>query len=269
MLEFIKKYKNKILITIGIICTITLLVLAYNLDGSNTVKKSDYNEVQSTKENLNSEDIDTNTDCEEKKEDSIGGNESINDESVDTSSDLVESTDKGDSNVPIKPSTNSNTTTQSSGIVNENKTVSNEKSEVIQSENPVKKEEIVEASKSYSTFLIDCSTVYNNMDKLKDGKESTLGNNGIIFSSEVEFTEGETVLDVLKRIESNNGISIANNGGYITGINGLNQKDCGVQSGWMYSVNGTFPSKSVDKYVLSNGDKVKVLYTCSLGKDLN
>lgn len=144
MLEFIKKYKNKILITIGIICTITLLVLAYNLDGSNTVKKSDYNKVQSTKENLNSEDIDTNTDCEEKKEDSIGENESINYESVDTSSDLVEATDNVDSNVPIKPSTNSNTTTQSSGIVNENKTVSNEKSEVIQSENPVKKEEIVE-----------------------------------------------------------------------------------------------------------------------------
>lgn len=107
------------------------------------------------------------------------------------------------------------------------------------------------------------------MGELKKGKENTLGNNGIIFSAEVEFTEGETVLDVLKRIGSNNGISIANNGGYIMGINGLDQKDCGAQSGWMYSVNGTFPSKSVNKYVLSNGDKVKILYTCSLGKDLN
>lgn len=269
MLEFIKKYKNKILITIGIVCTIALLFLVYNLENSSTVIATNHNEAQSANEDLNSEDIDINTDCEENKEDSISRNEFTNDETADTNSDLIESTDNVDSNVAIKPSTNSNTTTQSSDMVNENKVVSNEKSEVIQSEKPVKKEEIVEASKSYSSFLINCSTVYNNIDKLKDGKESSLGNNGTIFSGKVEFTEGETVLDVLKRIGSNNGISIANNGGYITGINGLNQKDCGAQSGWMYSVNGTFPSKSVDKYVLSNGDKVKFLYTCSLGKDLN
>lgn len=273
MLEFIKKYKNKILITIGIVCTIVLLVVVYNLEDSSTVTTNTHNEMVSTEDGLDVEDIDTNTDGEEAqeevKEDTTERNEATNNETTATSSAAVASKANADSDVVVKSSTNSNTTSQFSDIKNEKTDAFNNKAEVIQSEISVEQEKPVEVPKFNSSFLIDCNTVYNNMGELKKEKESTLGNNGVIFSGKIEFTEGETVLDVLKKIGSNNGISIANNGGYITGINGLNQKDCGVQSGWMYSVNGTFPSKSADKYVLSNGDKVKFLYTCSLGKDLN
>lgn len=55
---------------------------------------------------------------------------------------------------------------------------------------------------------------------------------------------------------------------YIKSVNNLKQMDCGPLSGWMYAVNGTVSDNGVSQQVLKNGDDVKFLYTCDLGKDI-
>ena len=55
---------------------------------------------------------------------------------------------------------------------------------------------------------------------------------------------------------------------YIEGIGNLYEYDCGPQSGWMYSVNGTYPGLGCSSYTLADGDVIVFNYTCDLGADL-
>lgn len=83
-------------------------------------------------------------------------------------------------------------------------------------------------------------------------------------SSSFTVKNGSTVFDVLSKACSENSISLSySSPSYITGIGGLNEKDCGRTSGWMYRVNGSAPPKSVNKYVLSDGDTVEWYYVTS------
>lgn len=49
-------------------------------------------------------------------------------------------------------------------------------------------------------------------------------------------------------------------------INGLAEFDYGGQSGWIYSVNDTFPGISCASQMLKSGDSVKWIYTLTNGK---
>ena len=125
------------------------------------------------------------------------------------------------------------------------------------------------------TISIDCSTILNNMDKLTSGKEEFVPSNGLILApSQITFTKGESVFDILQRACKEAGIHMesTNTPGYdtdyIEGINQLYEFDCGEQSGWMYSVNGWFPNYGCSKYTVENGDVIKLVYTCNLGKDV-
>ena len=77
----------------------------------------------------------------------------------------------------------------------------------------------------------------------------------------MEFEEGDTVMDVLKRT----GVDIDISKGYVAGIDGLYEFDCGKNSGWMYRVNDKFPNYMAGKCKLHDGDKVEWLYTCVRG----
>lgn len=57
-------------------------------------------------------------------------------------------------------------------------------------------------------------------------------------------------------------------GTYVKSIEGLGEFDEGNKSGWMYSVNGSFLEYSLDSYVLSNGDYIKLIYTRDYGADI-
>lgn len=37
----------------------------------------------------------------------------------------------------------------------------------------------------------------------------------------------------------------------------------------MYAVNESFPDYGVSQYVLEDGDEIKFMYTCDLGRDLD
>ena len=96
----------------------------------------------------------------------------------------------------------------------------------------------------------------------------------ILYPSEVEFYEGETVFDVLKRVCNQAGIQMESewtpmyNSYYVSGINNLYEFDCGKDSGWMYCVNGWYPNYGCSKYTLEDGDTVEWRYTCNLGRDV-
>lgn len=77
----------------------------------------------------------------------------------------------------------------------------------------------------------------------------------------MKIEEGDTVMDVLKRT----GVELDISKGYVAGIDGLYEFDCGKNSGWMYRVNGKFPNYMAGKCTLHDGDKVEWLYTCVRG----
>ena len=125
-------------------------------------------------------------------------------------------------------------------------------------------------------LIIDCSTIHNNMDRLKSGKAEFVPRDGgalLVIESAV-FYEGESVFDVLLREAGAHSMHMefvdipADNSAYIEGIGNIYEFDCGEGSGWMYSVNGGFPDYSSSWYTLSRGDVIRWLYTCDRGADI-
>lgn len=141
---------------------------------------------------------------------------------------------------------------------------------------PVDSDEPADKTKVYyCTLSVDCLTILDNMDKLKEEKLSVLPKDGIIYKErKVIFYEGETVFDVLNREMKKNRIHMEfentpmYNSNYIEGIGNLYEFDCGDLSGWTYSVNGWFPNYGCSRYKLKDGDKIQWRYTCDLGRDV-
>ncbi len=73
----------------------------------------------------------------------------------------------------------------------------------------------------------------------------------------VELDPGASVYDALCAL----GVPISGNSYYVSSINGLAERQGGQGSGWTYSVNGDFPSKSCGKYLLAGGEKIAWVYS--------
>lgn len=135
--------------------------------------------------------------------------------------------------------------------------------------------EIDTSKKHKCTFSIECSSILNNLDQLNTEKIEMVPSNGVILAkTTVEFSEGESVFDVLQRVCKGYGIHLEAewtplyNSAYIEGIHNLYEFDCGDLSGWMYRVNGWYPNYGCSRYQLSAGDVVEWRYTCDLGRDI-
>lgn len=125
------------------------------------------------------------------------------------------------------------------------------------------------------TVSIECGTILSNMENLTEGKETLVPDDGIILgATEVEIKDGESVFDILNRVTKDNKIHMefvntpAYKSSYIEGINNLYEFDCGPLSGWMYKVNDWFPNYGCSKYVVEDGDVIKWIYSCDLGRDI-
>lgn len=125
------------------------------------------------------------------------------------------------------------------------------------------------------TLEIRCNTLLGNLDKLTEGKAALVPEDGILLPvTEVEFTGGNSVFDVFRQTLKNQKIHFeyvdasAYDSVYIEGIGNLYEFDCGPQSGWMYSVNGTYPGLGCSGYTLADGDVIVFSYTLDLGADL-
>lgn len=122
---------------------------------------------------------------------------------------------------------------------------------------------------------VNCGTILNNMNKLKDGKEYFVPSNGVIMGKTgIKAQKDDTAFDILKRAceEQNIQFEYSYSAGfgtyYIEGINQIYEKDCGTKSGWLYKVNGVFPSEGSSSYKVKAGDVIEFVFTCDMGADV-
>ena len=131
------------------------------------------------------------------------------------------------------------------------------------------------AEKTTCTISISCATLLEHLDALGEDKAGLVPADGwILPPTEVEFDEGDSVFDLLKRVTREKRIHLEfaetplYGSVYIEGISNLYEFDCGEQSGWMYAVNDWFPNYGCSKYPVENGDVIRWVYTCDLGADV-
>ncbi|MDL2274166.1 DUF4430 domain-containing protein, partial [Oscillospiraceae bacterium OttesenSCG-928-G22] len=110
------------------------------------------------------------------------------------------------------------------------------------------------------TLSVRCDTILNNTDALNPDKADLVPADGAIFAAAtVTFYEGESVFHVLQREMKQAKIHMEfvntpiYSSAYIEGIANLYEFDCGELSGWMYKVNGEFPSTGCSRHTLSEG----------------
>ncbi|MER1957034.1 MAG: DUF4430 domain-containing protein [Solibacillus sp.] len=142
------------------------------------------------------------------------------------------------------------------------------------------KQPVVEQPKSYVTISIHANTLLKNLDKLDPALQSEqyVPANGTILSSKKYelLSDKDTVWTVLQRAVKEHKIHLEYEGAnenvynnvYIEGINHIYEFSAGPLSGWMYRVNGVYPSYGCSQYVLKDGDQIEWHYTVDLGRDL-
>ena len=119
------------------------------------------------------------------------------------------------------------------------------------------------------TLSINCSDILKNMDMLVKGKEKIVPSNGLILEkTAVTIKKGDTVFDILKRVADDNSIHLEYSytpiyeSYYVEGIANIYEFDCGDMSGWLYSVNDEVISEGMSACEVSEGDVIKIWYTC-------
>ena len=162
------------------------------------------------------------------------------------------------------------------GANNNNTANTNNTSDSTNKDDDTEKSDVKTNNKAKTcTISISCATLLNKMDEIPKEKQEFVPADGLILApSEVEFEEGESVHDVLKRVCKAAGIHMESSytpvydSAYVEGINQLYEFDAGEQSGWMYKVNGWFPNYGCSRYEVSDGDVIEWVYTCDLGNDV-
>jgi hypothetical protein len=144
--------------------------------------------------------------------------------------------------------------------------------------------DLIIKTKHFTEFLAFKSTIVNSPGSGGTGpigstqtitlsvEKRSLGEGDIIAPTTVTLLSGDTAFTLLQRVLGSQSIPVSYTGTgaslYVQSINHLGEFDRGQQSGWMYSVNGSFPSYSAGSYTLQNNDFLRWQYTKDLGKDL-
>ena len=109
-----------------------------------------------------------------------------------------------------------------------------------------------EGSQEQETSYITCKVIVYGL------------NDQILFEEQVEMVEGESAFSALQCVCDKNSISYSTSGlgkfAYITEINGLKEKENGMNSGWKYSINGEYVSKGCARYILEDEDVMEWVY---------
>ena len=118
------------------------------------------------------------------------------------------------------------------------------------------------------TVTVECKSILNHMDELKEGHEKFVPSDGYIIKNYTyKAKAGYTAYDALKSACNNNDIKLTaqktSYGVYISGINNLDEFDCAKQSGWMYSVNGIMPNTTCGNVTVDDGDSIVFTYVCT------
>ncbi len=94
--------------------------------------------------------------------------------------------------------------------------------------------------------------------------DATAANRGVLYQkTTILFCEGESALDILKRVCETQNLRIETNGGYVEGIADIYEFDLGSESGWVYTVGGERAGVSSADYKPKDGDAIVWLYVTS------
>lgn len=129
------------------------------------------------------------------------------------------------------------------------------------------------------TIYIDVKNLLDtkNYAKLKPQLRKYVPSSGYVLErTTISVKKGSTAFDILQKATRLNKIQMEYQGAnenayssvYIQGINHIYEFSAGSESGWMYSVNGKFPSYGFSNYTMKNGDTLRVVYTVDLGCDV-
>ncbi len=146
-------------------------------------------------------------------------------------------------------------------------------------------EEITNDSQTV-TFSIRCEVLLTvDMKQSVSNSDGTSQDTVIPFDDEgyilppiqIVLREGDTVYDLLERVVNAKHLLLETSGSaanpfdtvYVKAIESIYEKEYGDLSGWMFSVNGEFPSVSCTEYEPSDGDSILWAYTLDLGKDVS
>lgn len=118
------------------------------------------------------------------------------------------------------------------------------------------------------TVTVECKSILDHMDDLKEGHEEFVPSDGYIIKNySYSGKQGDTAYDALKTACNDSRIKLTSQktsyGIYISGINNLDEFDCGKQSGWMYSVNGIMPNTTCGNVSVDDGDSIVFTYVCT------
>ena len=118
------------------------------------------------------------------------------------------------------------------------------------------------------TVTVECKSILDHMDELKEGHEEFVPSDGYIIKNYTyKAKAGYTAYDALKSACNSNDIKLTaqktSYGVYISGINNLDEFDCGKQSGGMYSVNGIMPNTTCGTVTVDDGDSIVFTYVCT------
>ena len=108
------------------------------------------------------------------------------------------------------------------------------------------------------------------------GREDYLPQDGVILAmTPIDIPEGSSAFEVLQEACRLYDIQLEYEGGavskgfaYVEGIGYLYEYDFGDLSGWMYQVDGEFPSVGSGEYIVEEDDRIVWVYTLELGKDV-
>lgn len=127
--------------------------------------------------------------------------------------------------------------------------------------------DIANGSETYQLLAEDMQHVRQNITSgsaitftIDYPKESKQKN---VESLEMTLQKGETPLDALQNYGKENRIAVVQKDGYVTGINGISEKDYGPQSGWVYLVNGKIPGVAANAQPLKSKDHLEWKYVTS------
>lgn len=94
---------------------------------------------------------------------------------------------------------------------------------------------------------------------------------GELVNTEISLTADSTAFSCVEKALT--GKDLKNSKDYILAIDGLKERDGGETSGWMITLNDWFTNEGVAAFTVANGkltdgDVIRVLYTCNYGVDL-
>lgn len=117
-------------------------------------------------------------------------------------------------------------------------------------------------SKSYAYLTVECKVLLSAKNKkhLAPGHSRFVPSDGYIIKDYACKPNGDSVYDVLSKACKSKNIHLTAKNSlyeiYVSGINNLDEKDCGSYSGWKYKVNGKYPLYTCERYKVSAGDEI-------------